>query len=181
TQVEQRTIPLELRMASPELPGGHRILEQYLDSGYSPSAAAGSSSVSTTSRSRICSPTPSFFHSFTSSLNDATVSGWAASHPGSTLGEGDIVNCDRVLGKMGKGLISVHALSRTDRDAAYCPCLSRQSMLSRAEPGQSKQPGVGRTQDKRPRGSEEAPSCMTRIQRWPEIATCLTIITPFLA
>src|SRR5271157_2372974 len=86
TQVEQRTIPQELRMASPELPpGGHQILEQYLDSGYSPSAAAGSSSVSTTSRSRICSPTPSFFHSFTSSLNDATVSGWAASHPGSSL------------------------------------------------------------------------------------------------
>ncbi len=85
TQVEQRTLPPELPMASPELPGGHQILEQDLDSGYSPSAAAGSSSVSTTSRSRICSPTPSFFHSFTSSLNDATVSGWVASHPGSSL------------------------------------------------------------------------------------------------
>jgi hypothetical protein len=44
-----------------------------------------------------------------------------------------------------------------------------------------KQPGVGRTQDKRPQGSQEAPSCMTRIRRWPGIATCLTIIRPFLA
>ena len=42
-----------------------------------------------------------------------------------------------------------------------------------------KQPGVGRTQDKRPQGSQEAPSCMTRIQRWPGIAMCLTIIRPF--
>ena len=44
-----------------------------------------------------------------------------------------------------------------------------------------KQPGVGRTQDKRPQGSQQAPSCMTSIRRWPEIATCLTIIRPFPA
>jgi L-ascorbate metabolism protein UlaG (beta-lactamase superfamily) len=50
-------------------------------------------------------------------------------------GEGDIVNCDQVLGKMGNGLISIAARSRTNRDAASCPCLSRQSLLPRAEPG----------------------------------------------
>ena len=44
-----------------------------------------------------------------------------------------------------------------------------------------KQPGVGRTQDKRPQGSQQAPSCMTSIRRWPGIATCLTIIRPFPA
>jgi len=51
-------------------------------------------------------------------------------------GEGDIVNCDQVLGKMTVAIICVDARFRTDRDAAYCPCLSRQSMLPRAEPGQ---------------------------------------------
>src|SRR5208337_1098870 len=44
-----------------------------------------------------------------------------------------------------------------------------------------KQPGVGRTQDKRPQDSQQAPSCMTSIRRWPGIATCLTIIRPFPA
>src|SRR5271166_4861895 len=76
---------------------------------------------------------------------------------------------------------AVRGFRLVNRQSAYGLRPTARELRPTARELRPKQPGVGRTQDKRPQGSQQAPSCMTSIRRWPGIATCLTIIRPFPA